>query len=166
MLGRKKEISYSPGRLARRLGISKPTIMAHLKQTGLIKDCFRDDNRWWRVPHSVALKICSAESLAVKIPRQKTTKKKSSKHRDDFKELFEELGVFQLDRESEMPSRRVVPRQQTTKSREEAQFELCRQIVTLCNLTPQDVLNMINEQQKAEREKAENEKDNAMDKTA
>ncbi len=168
MLGRKREISYTPGRLGKKLGISKPTIMAHLKQTGLIKDCFRDDNFWWRIPHSVALKICSAESLAVSVPRQKSKKKKSSKQRDDFKELLEELGLFELDEESETPSRRVVPpRKQTRKSRMEEQFEMCQRIVTMCNLTPQDVMNIINElQQKQESEKAANDKDNAMDKTA
>jgi hypothetical protein len=125
--------------------------MAHLKESGLIKDCFRDDNGWWRIPHSVALRICSPESLAVKIPRQKSKKKKSRKRRDDFKELLEELGLFELDEESEMPSLSVVPpRKQTRKSRMEEQFEMCQRIVTMCNLTPQDVMNMINEQKALE----------------
>ena len=170
MLGRKREISYTPGRLAKKLGVSKPTVMAHLKKTGLIKDCFRDDNWWWRIPHSVALKISSAESLAVNVPRKQSRKKKSSKRRDDFfdKEL-EELGLLGFDEYEEAPRRNAVrqrkqdPRSQAAEKVDE-DFERCKLVTNVLLNAGYTVADIMNFCQQAKQEAADkNEKKQTTD---
>ena len=75
-LRRKDDFSYSPRILAKKMGVTKMTVTRHLKKTGLIKQ-YKDDNGWWRIPQSVALKFCSAETLAIPLKH----KKRSQKHR-------------------------------------------------------------------------------------
>ena len=38
------EITYSPGRLAKKFGVSRGTLMNHLHDTGLIHQCFQMEN--------------------------------------------------------------------------------------------------------------------------
>ena len=62
---RKDDFTYSPRILAKKMGVHVSTVKSHLKKTGLIKQCYLDDNGWWRIPQSVALKFVSAETLAL-----------------------------------------------------------------------------------------------------
>ena len=75
MLRRKDDFTYSPRILAKKMGVSKMTLTRHLKDTGLIKQCHQDDNGWWRIPQSVALKFCSAETLAIPLKHKKRAQK-------------------------------------------------------------------------------------------
>ena len=59
------EITYTPGRLAKKLGISKATLMRHLRKTGLIDQCVLTQHGHWRIPYSLAVKISSPEALTV-----------------------------------------------------------------------------------------------------
>ncbi len=81
MLRRKDDFSYSPGILAKKMGVHTNTVKAHLRKTGLIKQCYRDDDGWLRIPQSVALKFCSAETLA--IPLKHKAKKGRAKIDDN-----------------------------------------------------------------------------------
>lgn len=62
------EITYTPGRLAKKLGISKGTLMNHLRATGLIDQCYVTRHGHWRIPYSVAVRISSAEALSIPTP--------------------------------------------------------------------------------------------------
>ena len=62
------EIAYTPGRLARKIGISKSALMKHLRVTELIKQCWVTEGGHWRIPYSVAVQISSAEALTA-MPR-------------------------------------------------------------------------------------------------
>lgn len=64
------EITYSPGMLAKKYGISRRTLMRHLKETGLIKQCVRKPNGRWRIPYSIAAGIGDAGALAIITTRQ------------------------------------------------------------------------------------------------
>lgn len=59
------KIAYTPGRLAKKLGVSKGKLMNHLRETGLIEQCFASKSGRWQIPYSVALRISSAETLAL-----------------------------------------------------------------------------------------------------
>jgi hypothetical protein len=84
-----KEIRLQPGRLARKLGISKDKLMSELKRTGLIYKCVRDEKGWLWIPWSVAIELVGAESLAVEPKRRKARSRK--KKQDDFDREVEEL---------------------------------------------------------------------------
>ena len=76
---RKHDFTYSPGILAKKMGVHTQTVKRHLKKTGLIKQCYQDDNNWLRIPQSVALKFVSAEILAVPLQcRQRNVQKRDS----------------------------------------------------------------------------------------
>lgn len=64
----KDEITYTPGRLARKLGVSKSKLMKHLRATGLIDQCYVTQHGHWQIPYSLAAKISSVEALNT--PRQ------------------------------------------------------------------------------------------------
>lgn len=59
------KIAYTPGRLAKKLGVSKGKLMNHLRETGLIEECFASETGRWQIPYSVAVRISSAETLAL-----------------------------------------------------------------------------------------------------
>ena len=48
------EITFTPGRLAKKLGISKGTLLNHLRGTGLIEQCYVTQHGHWRIPYSLA----------------------------------------------------------------------------------------------------------------
>ena len=61
------EITYSPGILSKKVGISRHTLMRHLHETGLIYQCYRtNNNRYWRIPYNVAMEIANPEALALR----------------------------------------------------------------------------------------------------
>ena len=60
------EITYTPGRLAKKLGISKSKLMRHLRATKLIEQCRLTQSGHWQIPYSVAVRISSAEALSLK----------------------------------------------------------------------------------------------------
>ena len=59
------KIAYTPGRLAKKLGVSKGKLMKHLRETGLIEECFASETGRWQIPYSVAVRISSVETLAL-----------------------------------------------------------------------------------------------------
>ena len=63
------EITFTPGRLARKLGISKSKLMRHLRDTGLIEQCWLTKGGHWRIPYSLAVRISSVEALSVQLPK-------------------------------------------------------------------------------------------------
>jgi len=75
------EITYTPGRLARKLGFSKTKLMKHLRATGLIEQCRLTQGGHWQIPYSVAARISSVEALSAPSPtpisRQRQTRKAS-----------------------------------------------------------------------------------------
>ncbi len=164
MLRRKDDFSYSPGVLAKKMGVTKMTVTRHLKKTGLIKQCYQDDNNWWRIPQSVALKFVSAETLAIPLKHKKKKGRKAAVEPPDdkFQDELIDLGLAPHI-EAEAQRRRTPPPKALTPAQaEHARLtEVCRQM----GITTQDVLDFI-KQQKQDREKAANDKDNAMDKTA
>ena len=62
------EITYTPGRLAKKLGISKSKLMRHLRDTGLIEQCRLTQSGHWQIPYSVAARISSVEALSAPSP--------------------------------------------------------------------------------------------------
>ena len=68
-----KLLTYTPGRLAKKLGVSKTRLMNHLRKTGLINQCFLSEYGHWQIPYSVAARISSAEALAVPPPTPRGT---------------------------------------------------------------------------------------------
>ncbi|MBC8459435.1 MAG: hypothetical protein H8D67_15710 [Deltaproteobacteria bacterium] len=138
MLRRKDDFTYSPGILAKKMGVNISTVKKHLKDTGLIKQCHQDDNGGWRVPQSVALKFCSAETLAIPL---KHKKKKGRKKIDDtpdadFQDIISELGMSAYE---EAPKRRP-PKAQT---RAEKQHAKMLELMRLAGLSTNDVLAII-----------------------
>lgn len=70
------EITYSPGRLAKKIGVSRDTLMNHLHDTGLIHQCFQMENGYWRIPYKVVIEIAGPEVLTTTqppVPRRKKT---------------------------------------------------------------------------------------------
>ena len=174
MLRRKDVFSYSPrkascdstaiGQLAKKLGVSRQTVKNYLNKTGLIKQCYLDDNGWWRIPASVAIKFVPAESLAVpqKHQKKKGRKKATEASGEMFKEEMIDLGLAPHI-EAEAQRRRTPPPKALTPAQEE--HARLAEVFRQTGITTQDVLAFI-EQEKQKREKAANDKDNAMDKTA
>ena len=74
MARHKGDFSYSPGQLGKKLGVTATTVKRYLKKTGLINQCYKDDNNWWRIPQRVAVKFISPESLAVQKKNDKRKK--------------------------------------------------------------------------------------------
>ena len=64
------EITYTPGRLAKKLGISKSKLMRHLRDTGLIEQCRLTKGGHWKIPYSLAARISSVEALSVPFSRR------------------------------------------------------------------------------------------------
>lgn len=60
------EITYTPGRLAKKIGVSRSTLMNHLRNSGLISQCSRTPNGYLRIPYHIAVEICSPEALAIR----------------------------------------------------------------------------------------------------
>ena len=76
------EITYSPGRLAKKIGVSRMTLMRHLHETGLIYQCYQvNNNRYWRIPYNVAAEIANPEALSL---REKEASRHPRFHRSRF----------------------------------------------------------------------------------
>ena len=74
-----KEITYSPGRLAKKIGMSRDTLMRHLQETGLILQCFQMPNGYWRIPYRVVMEIAGPEVLAMNLlPAPRQTRKREN----------------------------------------------------------------------------------------
>lgn len=59
-----KEITYTLGKLSKKIGVSRDYLLKHLRETGLISECFRDRNRYLRIPYSVVIRISGPEALS------------------------------------------------------------------------------------------------------
>lgn len=66
------EISYSTGKLGKKIGVSRTTIVKHLKESGLIDECYTTPRGHIRIPYSVAARIAAPEALAVSTPTPTT----------------------------------------------------------------------------------------------
>ncbi len=64
------EITYSPGRLAKKIGVSRNTVKNHLYNSGLISQCYRSQNGYLQIPYRVAALMSSAEALAIREPQE------------------------------------------------------------------------------------------------
>ena len=84
---KEEQISYSPGRLAKKIGVSKSTLMRHLKSSGLINECYRSHSGWWRIPYCTACRLATPEALAQE-PQRDTTPRKQRKNRAPVAENF------------------------------------------------------------------------------
>jgi len=74
-----EEITFTPGRLAKKLGISKSKLMKHLRETGLIDQCFLTQRGHWKIPYSLAARISSVEALS--LPSVNKTEGEGRKHK-------------------------------------------------------------------------------------
>lgn len=153
MLRRKDAFSYSPGQLAKKLGVHRQTVKNYLKQSGLEKQCYRDDNNWLRIPASVAIKFVPAESLALQLKHDKKKKKKKVDDSPDanFQDIISELGMSGYD---EAPKKRPPPKSLTPAEKQHAKM---LELMRLAGLTTNDVLAFVEAQKAGERE--ENNKD-------
>lgn len=125
-----KEISFTPGRLANKLGIGKSTLKKHLEDSGLIEECFYDDHGWLRIPYSTACKMATPEAVAIKRerrPRERTTSK-----RDLVARLHKQTERF--DEEESKVSTRI--------SDEKERCEQLARMLIKSGLTVKDVLNL------------------------
>ncbi len=77
------EITYTPGRLAKKIGVSRRTLLRHLEASGLMSHCFRTLNGHLRIPYKNAVQICSPEALAIReveAPRRPKLRKTPPNH--------------------------------------------------------------------------------------
>ncbi len=164
MRRRKGDFSYSCGVISKKLGVSINTVKKYLKSSGLEKQCYRDENNFLRIPARVAIKFVPAESLAVQLKHQKKRgRKKVTEASDDFfQEEMIALGLLP-HQEAERERRRTPPPKALTPAQEE--HARLAEVFRQTGITTQDVLDFI-KQQKQDREKAANDKDNAMDQPA
>ncbi len=143
---RKDDFTYSPGILAKKMGVHTQTVKRHLKKTGLLRQCYRDDNGWLRIPQSVALKFVSAETLAIplKHKRKKGRKAAVEPPNEMFQDELIELGLAP-HQEAEKQRRRAPPKALTPAQEERVRIAADFRRM---GITTQDVLSFI-ESQKA-----------------
>lgn len=83
----KDKITYTPGRLAKKLGVSKSKLMNHLRKTGLIDQCWLTERGYWQIPYNIAVRISSAEALAVSTPVTRQIIKEPRQLYDDARQF-------------------------------------------------------------------------------
>lgn len=151
---RKDDFTYSPGILAKKMGVHVSTVKKHLKDTGLIKQCYKDDNNWLRIPQSVALKFVAAETLAIplKHKRKKGRKAAVEPSDDKFQDELIDLGLAPHI-EAEKLRRRTPPPKALTPAQEER--ARIAEVFKAVGITTKDVLAFI-ESQKAQKEGNQN----------
>ena len=71
------EITYTPGRLSKKIGISRYALMRHLRDTGLIHQCFQRENGYWQIPYKVVMEIAGPEVLVMNQPPARRRKRTS-----------------------------------------------------------------------------------------
>ncbi|MBC8462705.1 MAG: hypothetical protein H8D67_32470 [Deltaproteobacteria bacterium] len=119
LFGKNKEITYSPGRLAKRLGISRMSLMNHLRAANLMPRCYQDENGWWRIPYSVAIEIAGPEALTVDMPKKKPRGVHADKRKSSKKEV-EQWDEYVADLMEENKPQRRPPMSSRERMREEA----------------------------------------------
>lgn len=67
-------ITYLPGALADKLGISKQRLVRHLKETGLIMYCQRTERGHLRIPYSVAVQLVDSPAVLAISPPTRITR--------------------------------------------------------------------------------------------
>jgi len=70
-----KQVTYSPGKIAKKMGISRDTLLKHLKVTKLIDQCIYDDNGWIRVPYDIVMQVAGPDILQSNQTRQQRKQK-------------------------------------------------------------------------------------------
>lgn len=119
LFGKNKEITYSPGRLAKRLGISRMSLMNHLRAANLMPRCYQDENGWWRIPYSVAIEIAGPEALTVDMPKKKPRGVHADKRKSSKKEV-EQWDEYVADLMEENKPQRRPPMSSRERATEEA----------------------------------------------
>lgn len=77
-----EEITYTLGKLSKKIGVSRDYLLKHLRETGLIAKCSRDHNRYLRIPYSIAIRISGPEALSTQrqhLPRNTSPQKPQSR---------------------------------------------------------------------------------------
>lgn len=141
----KKELTYTAGKLGRKLGVSREKIRDSLEKLGLMKDCYKDQNGWLQIPYSVAVQLSSEAALAVETPKEKSSKRK---RKSAAKEEEEDLDLVELGlmppktKEDYFPSarKRTETANQIAVQKFATQREYCRTLACLLSqmgVTPQ-----------------------------
>ena len=126
-----KEISFTPGRLANKLGIGKSTLKKHLEASGLIEECFYDEHGWLRIPYSTACKIAPPEAVATK--RERRPRKRTVSKKDLTARLFEGTNIGE--------SKGIVRSDpEKTRADEMNQYQLLAQALTRSGVTIKDLM--------------------------
>ena len=118
------EITYSPGRLAKKIGVSRDTLMRHLRNTGLIYQCFQTDNRYWRIPYNVAAEIASPEALSL---RQKEAPRHRPKEESDAPGRERGTGAFKSRLKADQAEAEIFSNAKTTTKRPKSRVEILTQ---------------------------------------
>ena len=131
---KREEITYTIGRLSKKLGMSSTPLRRHLESSGLIAECYRDVRGWLRIPYSTALRLTGGDENALAI--QKPNRGKGRKRVDpEIEELFEKPS------QAKGKKQRKAPRAMPTSDRF-AYYQEVGKMLARAGVTAKDILTM------------------------